>query len=216
MNDLNTFLLRTLGGFLALIAVFLIMLFLFGCGFDLACYRAQTLSAEPKTPVPTLIPATRPAANPVATEAFPKCQVRALDLIGAWVEAGYSETEPFPFTDQNGVACQGTFQKDIFPLLNENHIWYPASLACTSCHNAALKKGTGGLDLSSYAGILAGSKRETPEQAQGIDILGGGNWKNSILYQSLTLTENIPDGHPLAGAAQALVIYAGTPAASTP
>ncbi len=219
MDDFQPFMLRILAGFIVLIVGFIVFIYLMGCGFDLACYRAQSEDIALKTPVPTLIPATLPAPAPTAPAGSSQCQVNALDLLGAWVEAGYPESQPFSFTDRTGALCQGTFAADIFPLLNENHVWYPASLSCTSCHNAALRKDSAGLDLSSYAGILAGSQRQTPEQAKGVDILAGGHWKASILYRTLTLAENIPAGHPPADYPPSeRIIYAGAyaPAATTP
>jgi hypothetical protein len=64
------------------------------------------------------------------------------------------------------------------------------------------------LDLSSYAGILAGSRREDAE-SKGTDILGGGNWESSLLYEFIsTIKADIP-GH--AELNPDLVIFVGTP-----
>lgn len=208
MDDFKKIMYGVLIGFILVVAVFLTLAFLWSCGFDLKCQQAAPVAG---TPIPTLIPATLPAPfTGGAPDALDQCSVRAMDLLGAWVEAGYPESDPFPFADVNGNPCTGTFRADIWPLLNESNLWFPASLSCTSCHNAAFKPNTGGLDLTSYAGILAGSKRESVEQAKGTDILGGGIWANSLLFQTLGLTENIPDGHPPLGyPATDLVIYAG-------
>lgn len=218
MDDFKKLIFRVLAGFILALAVFLILAFLWSCGFDLKCQKAAPVAG---TPIPTLVPATLPASfTGGVPDAFDKCAVKAMDLLGAWVEAGYPETKPFPFADVNGNPCQGTFRADVWPLLNENNIWYPASLSCTSCHNTAFKPNTGGLDLTSYAGILAGSKRESAEQPKGTDILGGGRWTNSLLFQTLSLTENIPAGHPpLTYPPAALIVYAGTyapPSTPTP
>ncbi|MEW5940916.1 MAG: hypothetical protein AB1750_14695, partial [Chloroflexota bacterium] len=67
-----------------------------------------------------------------------------------------------------------------------------------------------GLDLTSYAGILAGSQRESAEQAKGADVLGGGDWEASLLYQTFMLAE-VPLGHPTADQANGLIVYAGSP-----
>lgn len=210
MDDFKKITYGVLAGFATLMVVWLLFIFVNACGFDVACQKGAALPDV--TPVPTLIPRDQPVAAPVTGGAgqFDKCTVHAIDLLGAWVEAGYPESDTFVFTDVNGNPCEGTFNADIWPLLNDNNVWYPASLSCTSCHNTAFTEGLGGLDLTSYAGILAGSGRTSTNMSAGADILGGGNWKNSLLFQSLSLTENIPLGHPpLDYPAAALVIYAG-------
>jgi hypothetical protein len=50
------------------------------------------------------------------------------------------------------------------------------------------------LDLSSYQGILSGSKRSY-EGAKGTDILGGGNWESSALHDVLVVQGLVPAGH---------------------
>jgi hypothetical protein len=51
------------------------------------------------------------------------------------------------------------------------------------------------LDLSSYAGILAGSRRENFESKKGTDILGEGNWEKSLLYEFLVTSKVDVPGH---------------------
>lgn len=208
MDDFKKLIFRVLAGFAILIVIFLAFTFIWSCGLDFSCQQAAPRAA--RTPVPTLIPATLPAPfTGGVPDALDQCSVRAMDLLGAWVDAGYPESDPFPFTDLNGNPCEGSFNADIWPLLNESNLWFPASLSCTSCHNAAFKPNTGGLDLTSYAGILAGSQRESAEVAKGSPILAS-SWTASLLYQTLSLTENIPDGHPpLAYPPADLVVYAG-------
>lgn len=76
------------------------------------------------------------------------------------------------------------------------------------------------MDLSSYAGILAGSGRANGEP-KGKDILGGGVWEQSLLYQMLHAengastinrplmplgrTAAVPDNGPLIFAGKAVV-----------
>ena len=207
-DDFKKLFFRVIVGFLALTVVFVGMTFIWSCGFDFNCQQADSIIG---TPIPTMIPATLPAPiTDGVPDAFDKCEVKAMDLLGAWVDAGYPESDAFPFADVNGNPCQGTFSADVWPLLNESNVWYPASLSCTSCHNSAFRINTGGLDLSSYAGILAGSQRESAEVAKGNDILGGGNWAGSLLFQNLSLTENIPLGHAtLDNPVGELIVYAG-------
>jgi hypothetical protein len=206
-DDFKKLLFRVVIGFIMTVAVFLTLAVLWSCGFDFKCQKAVAVVG---TPIPTLIPATMPApvTDGVPNE-FAKCEVKAMDLLGAWVDAGAPEGDPFSFADVNGNPCEGSFSADVWPLLNENNVWYPASLSCTSCHNTAFKPDTGGLDLTSYAGIMAGSQRESAEVATGTPILAS-SWTASLLYQNLSLTENIPLGHAtLAHPATELVVFAG-------
>ena len=123
-----------------------------------------------------------------------KCKVAATDLIGAWVSAGHTETEPFPFTDLNGQNCEGTFA-DIQPLFVENSLWFPGSLGCTSCHNADLTDRSAGLDLSSYEAISLGTRRVAEATSPGTDIFGGGDWEKSLLYEVLVNQGLTTQGH---------------------
>jgi hypothetical protein len=170
------------------------------------CYANSTRTLG--TPIPTQIPATPPqfASLPIrevvlaSTPGRTVCKVKAVDLLGAWVTAGAPETDPFAFTDLSGDTCQGTFAEDIQPLFTLSNTWYPAAPPCTSCHYEDLTKAQAQLDLSSYAGILAGSRRASPE-AKGNNILGmsdaGTDWSKAILSTQLT-TFRMPPGHPAA------------------
>lgn len=113
------------------------------------------------------------------------CAIHAVDLIGAWVHAGTPEKEPFAFTDANNQNCRGTFDADILPLFAQPNLWYSGSPACRWCHIADIPHAYARLDLSSYQGILAGSSRESSDK-KGEDILGGGDWEKSSLYEQLT------------------------------
>lgn len=183
-------------------------IFVNACGFSLACNRGNTLPET--TPVPTLIPATLPAmpmeSGPV--QASDKCYVAGTDLIGAWVEAGSPESDPFEFTDANGATCESTFE-EVLPLFTQSNLWYSGSLSCISCHSVDLAVSPAQLDLSSYEGILAGSRR-ADDAPKGTDILGGGNWDSSLLKGLLTEAQPDVPGHD-AAFSPALMIYAGTP-----
>jgi len=139
---------------------------------------------------------------------FNKCKVAATDLIGAWVSAGHTEAEPFPFTDLNGQDCEATFA-DIQPLFMENSLWFPGSLGCTSCHNADLTDRSAGLDLSSYEAIELGTRRVAEATSPGTDIFGGGEWENSLLYDVLVNRGLTTQGHPPDVEPPQSVIYAG-------
>ena len=210
-DDFKKIMYTVIIGFLLLVVGWVSFLFLNTCGFSLDCPRAKTLEIVVRTPIPTLVPGTLPAQLMDGQPgAFDKCAVKALDLLGAWVSAGSPESEAFAFEDVNANPCEATFEADVQPLLTQSQVWFPASLSCTSCHNTAFKEGTGGLDLTSYAGLMAGSGRAALDGPKGRDILGGGNWPASILYEVLMRTENIPTGHPpLAYPTSNLIVFAG-------
>lgn len=165
-----------------------------------ACYldSPRTLG----TPMPTIIPATPAQFASLVIPPTPAgkslCQVYAVDLLGAWATANAPESDPFPFTDVDGQTCQASFEADIQPLFTTPNLWYSGAPACNTCHYADVKLAWAQLDLSSYAGILAGSRRTGPE-AKGNNILGlsaaGVNWGQAILYTQLT-TLRMPPGRP--------------------
>ncbi|NPA31526.1 MAG: hypothetical protein GXO37_05960 [Chloroflexi bacterium] len=184
-----------------------------GCGIQGAPNFAQ---AE-HTPIPPLPPATlppEPTPEPgAATVAAPVgCRVYPADLIAAWVAAGTPKDEPFTFTDLDGRTCQATFEADVLPLFTEMGVWYENSVPCTACHNANFvgTEANAGMSLETYEDILAGSYRSGPD-AQGNDILGGGNWEQSILYDRLVVKKDMPLGRPADAPAKGLEILAGTP-----
>lgn len=204
-------------GLPVLLLAFIFGLYAFGCGTTDSC---TGIEKPVVTPIPTLIAATMPAPK-VGAEAGPlvvKCQVTAVDLIGAWVTAGAPETDPFQFTDLKDQTCTATYSADIQRLFSEANLWFTGASACTTCHYADIEKATFNLDMSSYAGVIAGSQRKDGA-ATGIDILGGGDWESSLLYQMLyapngesTIGRQVmPLGRPSTVPAEGPVIFAGTP-----
>lgn len=207
MDDFRNIFYRLLILFIVGITVFVGLVYFWSCGFSPNCLRGMT-SAQ-GTPVPTLAPATLPAPDfQAGGQAVKRCRIAAVDLIGAWVTAGFPETEPFSFSDVDGLACEGTFNTDVLPLFTESNIWYPGSLACASCHNADMSVSSAQLDNSSYAGLLAGSRRESQE-ATGNDVLGGGDWEASLMYDVLFVRKYMPLGRPPDVPAEGPVIFAG-------
>jgi hypothetical protein len=194
MNDVRKMIYGTIIGFFLLMAVWFSIIYISSCGFTLTCYQASPLVV--RTPIPTLIPAAHVESQGVGSGVaeFNRCQVAATDLIGAWVAAGNPESEPFEFTDVSGNTCEGTFAEDVQHLFVDNSIWYPGSIGCTTCHNSELTEQSAGLDMSSHAGILAGTNRSY-EGAKGTDILGGGNWESSLLHDVLVVQGLVPTGH---------------------
>jgi len=176
------------------------------------------------TPIPTLIAATLPApkVGVEAAAAAPKCHINALNLIGAWVSAGYPEREPFNFTDAKGANCTGTFKDDVQKLFVTPNFWYDGAPACITCHYSDVAKATKNMDLSSYSGILAGSNRLNGAP-KGNDILGGGNWADALLRKMLYAPDGkteinrppMPLGRPANVPAEGPLISAGIPPANT-
>jgi len=187
MNDVRKVIFGTIIGFFLMLGLWFSIVYVSSCGFTFTCNRGEP--PVDVTPIPTLIPATLPVQVGGGDAVFNKCQVAAVDLIGAWVTAGVPETDKFTFADVNGQECEGVFGRDVQPLFTESNIWYPGSLSCSSCHQPNLALALQNMDLSSYAGILAGSMRANGEP-KGKDILGGGVWEESLLYQMLYA----PDG----------------------
>ena len=176
-----------------------------------ACASTKTQGSG--TPIPTLMPATPPppsgAGKVAAMLTADHCSITAVDLIGAWVTAGSPEKDPFKFTDANGLVCQGTFENDVQFLFNQSNVWFTGALACSACHGPDLNVSYAQMDLSTYQGILSGSRRQSPE-AKGNDLLGGGDWEKSQLRQVL-VTKYMPLGRPQTSPENGPLVYAGTP-----
>ena len=208
-DDVRKYIYTTMTIFLVGLIVWIGFLFVNACGFTLTCN--QGAFPVERTPIPTLPPATLPVmktgSGEVAVSDSEACRVAAVDLIGAWVAAGSSETEAFQFTDVNGQNCESTFE-EVKPLFVESNLWYSGSLSCVSCHSVDVAISPAQLDLSSYAGIMAGSRRADAE-SKGTDILGGGNWEGSLLYEFLSTSKADIPGHT--EIMSDLVIFAGKP-----
>ena len=206
-DDVRKYIYTTLTVFVLGLVVWIGFLFVNACGFTLTC-KQGTPPVE-RTPIPTLLPATLPARETGngTVVISDQCHVTAVDLVGAWVEAGSPETEAFQFTDMNGQGCESTFQ-EVKPLFVEGNFWYSGSLTCVSCHSVDVTISPAQLDLSSYASIMSGSRRADAE-SKGTDILGGGKWEGSLLYEFLSTSKTDIPGH--AEIVSDLVIFAGKP-----
>jgi hypothetical protein len=206
-DDVRKYIYGALLVFLVGVSAWVGFLFLNACGFSLTCRRGTP--TVDRTPIPSLIPATMPAMQAGSGDVMvsDQCRVAAVDLLGAWVAAGSPEQEGFQFTDVTGQNCQATFEQ-VKPLFVEANLW-SSGLACVSCHSVDVTVSPAQLDLSSYAGIIAGSRRENAESKKGTDILGGGNWKSSLLYEFITTAKADVPGHTKA--VSDLLVFAGTP-----
>ena len=193
-RDFKAIMLYLIFGLPIFLLLFIIALYVGFCGFSTDCSQAS-LPEIIHTPIPTLIPATLPAVGMGTSEVVEaKCTVTARMLLSTWVSSGFPEADTFQFQDINGNTCQATFT-DVQPLFSEANLWYDGALACSSCHNSDIATSSANMDLSSYAGILAGGKRTSPE-AIGEDILGGGSWDQSKLNDMLFVKQQMPFGRP--------------------
>jgi hypothetical protein len=208
-DDVGKIIYGVLIGFIVIILIWIGYLFIVGCGFSLDC--DSYYSPAEHTPIPTLIPAKIPIQSEGESKIeITKCQVSAEALMGSWVSAGYPESETFPFNDVNGTPCIGIFAQDVLPLFVEANLWFNGALACSTCHNANISAASAQLDTSSYAGILAGTKRAS-ESVTGDDILGGGDWEASMLYDDLFVSRTMPFGLPADAPAEGPTLFAGSP-----
>lgn len=180
----------TVLGLVAIAIFWPLSLFLTGCATD----TCTGIHLPAMTSIPTLLPATFPApkVGAEAVAARPTCHIAAVTLIGEWVKAGASESEAFTFTDVDSKKCSATYKDDVQKLFTTSNLWFSGAQACTTCHYADVKKAIMNMDLSSYAGIMAGSHRANGEP-KGNDILGGGNWDEALLHKMLYA----PDGKTL-------------------
>lgn len=112
-DDVRSYVYGTIVIFLVGVFAWVGFLYVNACGFTLTCHSGDL--AVYRTPVPTLAPAMLPVQKPeTASElvsAEGVCEVLAVDLVGAWVSSGVSESETFQFDDMHGARCETTFSK---------------------------------------------------------------------------------------------------------
>jgi len=170
-----------------------------------------TPTPPPPTPIPTLFPANLAAPTEMVSQVNynkGQCEIAALDLIAAWVQAGKPEQTAFDFQDTTGRACQAAFPGDVLPLFSQPNIWFSGAIACATCHGADVKEAPMNLSLVDYANILAGSQR-TDAAAAGQDIFGTGVlWDKSKLY-FMIVNHLMPVGRPAYSPNKGPDIYVG-------
>ncbi|HSG44500.1 MAG TPA: hypothetical protein VLA72_15230 [Anaerolineales bacterium] len=196
MNDVRKTIYATIIGFFLMLLVWFSIVYVSSCGFTFTCNRGD-LPVE-RTPIPTLIPASHGDVHMEVDESeYDKCLVSSSDLVGAWVESGAPESEPFTFTDMNGASCTGTYD-EVQTLFVENSVWQSGTLGCVSCHNAELTDRSGGLDMSTYDAISASG------------VLGS-SWTSSSLREYLGMALTV-DGHSSDASGGNPLIYVGAAA----
>ncbi|MEZ4512566.1 MAG: c-type cytochrome domain-containing protein [Chloroflexota bacterium] len=132
---------------------------------------------------PTIMAGVKAAAPTAAVTMSPDdCNIYAVDLIGAWVDAGAKEGT-FTFTDVNGQTCTGDFNTNVQPLFTTDNIWFEGSEACTNCHFDNSEDSRHEMDLSSLEGILRGA--DALSEPPGVPIIVPGDWEGSKLRSRL-------------------------------
>ncbi len=170
--------------------------------FALAACEAAAMPTL--TPVPTPLPPTATSfptvEEPVTFEEQYGAATYAVDLIGAWVEAGAPETEPFNYTGIDGKTYQATFAEDILPLFTQPNVWFEGSAPCVSCHFAASENSYHQMGLANYQDILTGA--DSLDSPPGVSILGQAkpgegpfDWQHSKLRSRLR-NNRMPPGWP--------------------
>ena len=81
-------------------------------------------------------------------------------------------------------------------LFSGSNLWFRVPwLARTVIMRISSGAASAQLDLSTYAGVVAGSRR-SPGSAPGTDILAAGDWQASILNRQLFVLRKMPYGLP--------------------
>ncbi len=123
--------------------------------------------------------ASPPAA---AQQTVGGCEVYAVDLIGAWVNAGATAGD-FPFIALNEETCTGDFETDVLPLFTTEDAWYEGSQACTECHFDNSADSRHEMNLGNLAGILLGA--DVVSNPPGVPVIIPGDWEASKLRDRL-------------------------------
>lgn len=129
-----------------------------------------------------------------------ECEVHAVPLMGAWIQAGAPESASFDFASEHGETCSGVFATDILPLFTENSVWHPGAEACSSCHFSNGENSYHEMDLSSYAGIMKGG--DVLSKPPGVPLFGQSkvgatdfDWAHSKMRKRLR-DNRMPPGMP--------------------
>lgn len=116
--------------------------------------------------------------GPAGAQGGGEAEVRAVDLIGAWVDAGAPNGD-FNFVAEDGNTYAANFEADVLPLFTTPGAWFEGSQACTDCHYDNSEDSYHEMDLSSYDGILLGG--DVLSKPPGEAIVVAGDWEGSKL-----------------------------------
>ncbi len=113
------------------------------------------------------------------------CDLTAMTLLEAWVDAGAPRSSEFGFGGKNI-----SFNKSVLPLFTSHGVWFKGSQGCSSCHFNNSENSFHEMDLTSYAGILQGG--DVISKPPGVPLLGQSkigakdfNWKKSKMRARL-------------------------------
>lgn len=126
---------------------------------------------------------TVPGSDGKGEIAYEGCDVKALDVVAAFVENGAKENFSVSGTNL-------TYANSINRLFTKPNMWFKGSQACSSCHFAISEVSYHEMNLSSREGLIAGG--DTLAKAPGVSLLGGAqggdthtNWGHSKLRDRL-------------------------------
>lgn len=121
------------------------------------------------------------------------CDLNAVGLIEAWVNAGAQKTAPFQYGGQ-----QVNFERDVKQFFTEGNIWFQGSQPCSSCHFGNSELAYHEMDLTSYEGLLRGG--DVLSDPPGVPLLGQSaigetdyDWEHSKLRERLR-NNRMPNG----------------------
>ncbi|MBT3336293.1 MAG: hypothetical protein HN391_00055 [Anaerolineae bacterium] len=149
------------------LSLLLAAILLVGCEAPATLTVVPSPVSEEAAPAPEETPAPEVEAE---SQDMSGAAAKAVDLIGAWAEAGASETEAFDYTGVDGNTYQGSFEVDVLPLFTENNLWFDGAQACSGCHFANSENSYHEMDLSSYAGLMLGG--DVLSQPPGVPLFG--------------------------------------------
>ena len=152
--------------------IILFLTILIGSALIGACASGALPTAPPtEPPTATAVPPTATTApEALVVNETEGAAAKAVDIIGAWVQAGAPETDSFDYTGMDGNTYQATFEVDILPLFFGNGVWYKGAQACTGCHFANSENSYHEMDLTTYQGIVTGA--DSISSPPGVSILG--------------------------------------------
>jgi hypothetical protein len=93
------------------------------------------------------------------------CELNAVGVIEAWVNAGAPENQPFEYGGEDL-----TFARDVQPFFTQPNMWFEGSQACSGCHFGNTENSYHEMDLSTYEGMLKGG--DVLSSPPGVPILG--------------------------------------------
>jgi hypothetical protein len=163
MDDFRKLIYGVLVAFVGVLVVWVSIVYISACGFSFTCHRGQPVVDS--TPIPTLAAATLPAPGlfrakshdqPLSYgcgESDRRMGFFRLSRDGCIHLHRHRWSESVKEPSERCAAA-----------VLESNVWYPGALSCASCHNADLAISSAQMDMTTYAGLLAGSRRTSPRR----------------------------------------------------